>query len=711
MLFHIILCMFTFYTIMAVEGATTNNTAKPGCQTKCGNVTVPYPFGIGTKCALYDYFSLTCDTSSITPKLSFEDDNRQIYNISDSELRISTRVSYRCYKQNGQVDNIEWTSQTSPPTTFSTKNKFIVVGCDDYAFIEGGEESDFTSGCFGLCREAHNALDGKCLGVGCCEISIPKGLSYYNVTLRTLRNHSRVHSFNKCGYAFLVEEGMYQFGGATDLFMRPKEFVKRIESTMPRVLDWVIPSNVTCAAEVNECKGNSSCHDVEGGGGYHCKCHEGYEGNPYLDQGCQGAELKFLFLLDIDECKDHGTYPCYGTCINTIGSYNCTCPLGFFGHANITDGCQPVVVAVAAAGDKDDRDSKFPWAILMIGDDRPTMREVAVELEGLRKFTTHPWAQQETSNETRSSTLEVEQPDLYDVPLIGANTTNNIRQNQVVIPKCGNITVPYPFGIGTDCSLNHSFNLTCNTSSDEPPKLLFGELHIYNISDSELRLFTRISYSCYNEIGVVDEHIGWINLTGIFTFSVKNKFTVIGCDDVALIEGTNGADFTSGCLGLCSNASDVPKGECSGIGCCQTSIPKGLSYYDVTVGSLNNHSKVLSFNECGYGFLVEEGTFEFGGVDDLSADYVNYRKKIRTTMPVVVDWVIQAEEKCGDMVNECKGKSSCYDVEEGGGGYRCKCNDGYEGNPYLDKGCQDIDECKDNGTYPSLLWYLQQHHR
>lgn len=52
------------------------------------------------------------------------------------------------------------------------------------------------------------------------------------------------------------------------------------------------------------------------------------------------------------------------------------------------------------------------------GNDRPTMREVAMELEGLRKFTTHPWVQQETHEESRSLILEVEQSDLYDIPLV-----------------------------------------------------------------------------------------------------------------------------------------------------------------------------------------------------------------------------------------------------------------------------------------------------
>ncbi|GKC55640.1 hypothetical protein Tco_1083238 [Tanacetum coccineum] len=56
------------------------------------------------------------------------------------------------------------------------------------------------------------------------------------------------------------------------------------------------------------------------------------------------------------------------------------------------------------------------------GDDRPNMKEVAMELEGMKKFKTHPWGQQQTNEEYRSLTLEVEQSDLYDVPLIPYGT-------------------------------------------------------------------------------------------------------------------------------------------------------------------------------------------------------------------------------------------------------------------------------------------------
>ncbi|KAD7477879.1 hypothetical protein E3N88_01015 [Mikania micrantha] len=223
------------------------------------------------------------------PKVVYRKWNLEIYNISDLELRILTIVSSQCYNQTGYVDG--YTSYTNigrrKAFTFSTKNKFTVIGCDDYALISGIDDAYFSGGCFGLCREEDDVTDGECSGIGCCQASIPKGLTYYNVTLDTLHDHSDVWSFNECGYGFLAEEGKYKFN-KSDLSANYQDFESRINSTMPIVLDWVIKSNKSCDAEVNVCKGNSSCYDVEGGGGYRCKCIDGYAGNPYLDQGCQG---------------------------------------------------------------------------------------------------------------------------------------------------------------------------------------------------------------------------------------------------------------------------------------------------------------------------------------------------------------------------------------------------------------------------------------
>nr|GFC28076.1 wall-associated receptor kinase 2-like [Tanacetum cinerariifolium]GFC28082.1 wall-associated receptor kinase 2-like [Tanacetum cinerariifolium] len=136
---------------------------------------------------------------------------------------------------------------------------------------------------------------------------------------------------------------------------------------------------------------------------------------------------------------------------------------------------------------------------------------------------------------------------------------------------CGNLTVAYPFGIGvgSGCSIDESFDLTCNSTYD-PPRLFIksGNLQIFKISDFEMWVSNFIAYRCYNKSGgVTRDYYAWANLeTTPFTFSQRNKFTVTGCDDFAVITGTNGGDFFSGCLGLCSRAKDVPSGYCSGIG-------------------------------------------------------------------------------------------------------------------------------------------------
>ncbi|CAO1939153.1 unnamed protein product [Urochloa humidicola] len=57
---------------------------------------------------------------------------------------------------------------------------------------------------------------------------------------------------------------------------------------------------------------------IRTGQGYICNCTEGFEGNPYLVDGCK----------DVDECNNLEKYPCSvdGTCKNTKGGFQCICP-------------------------------------------------------------------------------------------------------------------------------------------------------------------------------------------------------------------------------------------------------------------------------------------------------------------------------------------------------------------------------------------------
>ncbi|XP_047979116.1 wall-associated receptor kinase 2-like [Salvia hispanica] len=280
------------------KGATIT---KPGCHSKCGNLTVPYPFGIGldSGCGLNRDFELNCTTAFGAPRLLYG--NIPFFDISDDRCRISNVVARKCYDRAGSPtqQNIASSDIRETPLSYSPLNKFTVIGCDDVALVTGEGSRNFTSGCVTVCSRAEDVIGGSCSGIGCCQISLPNGLQYYETTIDSLSNHTNISDFGQCSYSFFGEENRFKFRGAADL--SDPNFMQRVKDTVPIVLDWAI-GNATCdqaaAAADYACKANSACVDSTTSlGGYRCRCDSGYEGNPYLDPGCIGAGLSFLAVI------------------------------------------------------------------------------------------------------------------------------------------------------------------------------------------------------------------------------------------------------------------------------------------------------------------------------------------------------------------------------------------------------------------------------
>jgi hypothetical protein len=258
---------------------------------------------------------------------------------------------------------------------------------------------------------------------------------------------------------------------------------------------------------------------------------------------------------------------------------------------------------------------------------------------------------------------------------------------------CGNLSIPYPFGTSERCYLDPSFLITCNYSSGIPtPFLRKGIIAVRNISlDGELRILSPVARNCYDESGFSVNRTNFQFTLSRFAVSyTRNKFTVVGCNTYGYISGAVQAtswvrkNYTTGCLSLCDKIESVDNGTCSGIGCCQTSIPEGGIDLTAKVRSFDNYSAVFRFNPCGFAFVVEEDAYNFS-----SLDLTNLQERV--TVPVVLDWAVgneTCEDAKGNMTGyACKAESSyCYNSTNGPG-YRCNCFTGFQGNPYLPHGC------------------------
>ncbi|KAL2318392.1 hypothetical protein Fmac_032268 [Flemingia macrophylla] len=327
--------------VVAVALAPDQNQTLPGCNSTCGNIQIPYPFGVGNSstqpqqpCYLEPKFHLVCNNSN--SNLLWADLTVLSINVQAHQMDVMFWVARFC---NDSDYNNPWIT-TAAFSISRNKNKFLTVGCDSYGILNSNYENrTYSTGCLTKCYGNNVEIidNGTCSGIGCCQVDIPPRMRRISsIQAATFSNSTR-----DCSYSFLAKHNSYNFS------------ISHLQSfpyvTLPLVVDWTVGERNCSRFESSRneyaCKDHSHCNDTDTDIGYRCTCDHGYQGNPYL--GC----------TDINECKSTDMNTCISeqNCINTDGSHYCFCPKGQSGNGKMGEGCYrknavtKLVIGVAAA--------------------------------------------------------------------------------------------------------------------------------------------------------------------------------------------------------------------------------------------------------------------------------------------------------------------------------------------------------------------------
>ncbi|KAG6721367.1 hypothetical protein I3842_03G108500 [Carya illinoinensis] len=240
----------------------------------------------------------------------------------------------------------------------------------------------------------------------------------------------------------------------------------------------------------------------------------------------------------------------------------------------------------------------------------------------------------------------------------------NITKSPSCLEECGNnVKIPYPFGIGAGCYISKWLEIVCNESdtfNGKPkPFLRLFNLEVLKIILLDVNLVW-VNYPVFTSCTDNASTILKKELAGSpFVFSsIYNSYVAMGCNNTASMWSEDekvspGAVCQSPCDHQRISSRNGKIISLWDTDCCVTSITTRKHTFYSAKNSCKKYTKSLEI-------------YYFSEL--LSAAYTRIHQLIRCV-------------------------SSGYPSFNRGPTYTCSCYHGFSGDPYLHKGCQDIDEC------------------